>query len=205
MTKPLNQKPFLVGIAGGTGSGKTTLTRKIVRALGDGLVCVVVADDYYKDLSHLTPEQRSRINFDHPDALETALLLEHLEQLKQGSSVKKHVYDFSTHTRTSEYQIIEPRPIVLVDGILIFAVDEICRLFDLRIFVHEEAEVRLERRLRRDMQERGRTHDSVMQQYRQSVKPMHDQFVEPSRSAADILLMPGDSAVKIIDKLRQQI
>lgn len=186
-------KPFIVGIAGGTGSGKTTLALKLAGMLGTDMAALIDADAYYKDLSHLPLEQRHHINFDHPDALDTRLLIEHIQTLKQCRAVSKQLYDFAAHTRTPGTNTVNPRPIVLVDGMLIFAVDGLSRLFDLKVFVDEEADIRLLRRILRDSKERGRTIDMIADQYLRYVKPMHDQFVEPSKKRADIIIRGGDA------------
>jgi uridine kinase len=196
-------KPFIIGIAGGTGSGKTTLARKIAEMLGDELVSLIDADSYYKDLSHLPHNQRHQINFDHPDALDTRLLIGHLKKIKQGLSIKKHAYDFAAHTRSEKTITLDPKPITVVEGILIFAIEELCRLFNLRIFVDEDADIRLLRRIQRDIKERGRSIEMVAEQYLQNVKPMHDKFVEPSKKKADIVMRPNDNAEDIIKMIRE--
>ena len=196
-------KPFIIGIAGGTGSGKTTLAREIAEMLGDELVILIDADSYYKDLSHLPHNQRHQINFDHPDALDTRLLIGHLKKIKQGLSIKKHVYDFAAHTRSEKTITLDPKPITVVEGILIFAIEELCRLFNLRIFVDEDADIRLLRRIQRDIKERGRSIEMVAEQYLQNVKPMHDKFVEPSKKKADIVMRPNDNAEDIIKMIRE--
>lgn len=196
-------KPFIIGIAGGTGSGKTTLARKIAEMLGDELVSLIDADSYYKDLSHLPHNQRHQINFDHPDALDTRLLIGHLKKIKQGLSIKKHVYDFAAHTRSEKTITLDPKPITVVEGILIFAIEELCRFFNLRIFVDEDADIRLLRRIQRDVKERGRSIEMVAEQYLQNVKPMHDKFVEPSKKKADIVMRPNDNAEDIIKMIRE--
>lgn len=198
-------KPFMVGIAGGTGSGKTTLSGIIIKTLGNELVSLIDGDSYYGDLSYLPYHQRHQVNFDHPDALDTPLLIEHIKTLKQGLPVKKHLYDFAMHTRSEKTTIVEPKPIVVVEGILIFALDAVCRLFDLKIYLDEDADIRLLRRISRDTQERGRSLEMVAEQYLKNVKPMHERFVEPSKSKADIVLRHGDSPEDIIRLLRDQI
>lgn len=196
-----HKKPFIVGIAGGTGSGKTTLALSIARALGDAAVAVIDADAYYNDLAHLPLQHRHQINFDHPDALDTARLVEHIQSLRQGRAVRKNLYDFTTHTRCADTVVIEPKSIVVVEGMLVFALPELIGLFDLKIFVDEDADIRLLRRIMRDMQERGRTIEMIAAQYHSCVKPMHQQYVEPSKARADIILRQGGEA-EIIERLK---
>ena len=184
-------KPYIVGIAGGTGSGKTTLTQTLFDHLGTDQMACIAHDAYYRNFSHLPPDQRAQINFDHPDALETDLLAQHLQTLSQGNTTDIPTYDFSTHTRTSQTHAISPRPIIIVEGILILTQELLRQYLDLKIFVDAPADIRLIRRLNRDVSERGRTPESVTQQYLQTVRPMHDAFVEPTRQHAD-LIVPGD-------------
>jgi uridine kinase len=199
----MNQiKPFIVGIAGGTGSGKTTLAKKIAETLGNDTVTLIDADSYYRDLSHLSLHQRHQINFDHPDALDTPLLVDHIKTLKKGSPIKKHIYDFTIHTRTEETVTVAPKPVILVEGILIFALEDLCRLFDLKVFVDEDDDIRLLRRIQRDINERGRSIEMVAEQYLKNVRPMHERFVEPSKKAADIVTRSFDSAEDVIKLLR---
>lgn len=184
-------KPYIVGISGGTGSGKTTLAHALLNHLGSDCAVLIPHDAYYRDLSHLSPEDRARYNFDHPDALETALLVRHLDALKSGASVDVPVYDFNTHTRMPQPMRLERRSVVLVEGILILDDADLCQRLDLGIFVDAAPDVRLIRRLTRDVRERGRTPESVFQQYLDTVRAMHDAFVEPSRKRAD-LIVPGE-------------
>ena len=197
--------PFVVGISGGTGSGKTTLAKKIIDTVGDTHVSLLEADSYYADLSHVTPEKRHHINFDHPDALDVSLLVEHVTQLKEGRSIQKHIYDFKTHTRTHETITIDPKPVVVVEGILIFAVEDISRLLDLKVFIDVEADVRLLRRIIRDVRERGRSVESVAEQYLNIVRPMHAEFVEPSKMIADIVINNEASLDEIIERIKAEI
>jgi len=195
-------KPFLAGIAGGTGSGKTTFAGAIVAALGGSMVSVIDADSYYRDLAHLPIENRNHVNFDHPDALDAALLAEHIEAVKGGRPFVKQLYDFTTHTWTDATVTVPPRPVVIVEGMLIFAIESVCRLFDLKIFMDTEKDIRLLRRILRDIEDRGRSIEMIARQYTQHVKPMHDQFVEPSKKMADIIIrQPGEEAA-VIEKLR---
>lgn len=177
----------LVGIAGGTGSGKTTLAKKLNQHFGDGAV-LLSQDCYYKDLSHLSLEERESVNFDHPASIDFTLFKEHLLELKKGRSVLIPQYDFTTHTRTDQMEILDSAPIILVEGILLFAVPEVRELFDLKIFIDTDDDIRLMRRLERDLQERGRDFDSVKKQYLATVKPMHQKYVEPTKSQADVVI-----------------
>lgn len=181
----------IVGVAGGTGSGKTTIARTIYEQLGPDKVAYIPHDAYYHDLSHLPPEERARRNFDHPDSLDTALLVEHLKQLKEGKAVNIPVYDFATHTRRPETRRVEPRPIIVVEGILVFVEPELRDLMDIKIFVDTDPDIRFIRRLVRDIRERGRTMDSVIRQYLETVRIMHLEFVEPSKRYADIIIPEG--------------
>ena len=184
-------KPFLIGIAGGTGSGKTTVARRIYESLHLDAAVFIDQDAYYRELGHLPLAERQRMNFDHPDSLDNDLLLEHLRALLAGRAIQKPVYDFTRHTRAAQRVHVEPRDIVLVDGILLFVDPRLRELFDLKIFVDTEADVRFIRRLRRDLEQRGRSLDSVIEQYLSTVRPMHFEFVEPSKRYADVILPRG--------------
>jgi uridine kinase len=184
-------KPFVIGIAGGTGSGKTTVARRIYESLHLDSAVFLDQDSYYKDLGHLPLEERKKLNFDHPESLDNELLADHLEQLVQRLPVQKPVYDFAAHTRTTEHLRVEPRDVILVEGILLFVEPRLRELFDLKIFVDTEADVRFIRRLKRDLELRGRTIDSVIEQYLTTVRPMHFEFVEPSKRYADVILPRG--------------
>lgn len=184
-------QPIIFGVAGGTGSGKTTVAQRILELVGADKVAFVPHDAYYRDLSHLSPDERKGFNFDHPDALETPLMVQHVKQLRAGRSIDIPVYDFKTHTRTTKTIHIEPAPIILVEGILILAEPELRKLCNVRLFVDTDADIRLIRRLRRDIQERGRTAESVIDQYLATVRPMHMEFVEPSKRHADIIIPEG--------------
>jgi len=183
--------PLIIGIAGGTGSGKTTLAQNLVEMVPSGRAVVIEHDWYYRDRSHLTPAQRAAVNFDEPDALENDLLVDHLTALKQGNPVSCPQYDFSSHTRGAASRRVEPCSIVVVEGILLFAVPALRDLFDLRLFVDTDDDIRLLRRLRRDMNERGRDLDSVEAQYHGSVRPMHALHVVPSRRHAHLIVPEG--------------
>ena len=184
-------KPLVIGVAGGSGSGKTTVARRILERVGAEHIAYLPHDAYYKDLSHLPPEERRTFNFDHPDSLDTYLLLEHLAQLRIGQAVEIPVYDFATYTRKAETQHIAPAPIVLVEGILIFAEPALRDALDVRLFVDTDADLRFIRRLRRDVYERGRTVNSIIEQYLHTVRPMHLEFVEPSKRYADVIIPQG--------------
>lgn len=184
-------RPILIGVAGGSGSGKTTVVRRIVDAIGREDVAVLHHDSYYRDAAHLPPAERAAINYDHPDALETDLLIRHLEQLLAGRPAEVPVYDFERHVRRPETMETEPRPVIILDGILILWDARLRDLMSVKVFVDADADVRLGRRLRRDMEERGRSADSVLTQYMSSVRPMHLEFVEPSKRYADVIIPRG--------------
>jgi len=182
---------FVIGIAGGTGSGKTMVAQRILDSVGQTHVALLHQDAYYKDRSHIPIEERDKINFDHPEALDNQLLVEHLILLKSRKPVARPVYDFSQHIRLSEPEIIEPRDVVILEGILIFVDAAIRELLDLKIFVDTHDDTRFIRRLKRDIAERGRSVESVIEQYEKTVKPMHLEFVEPSKKYVDIILPEG--------------
>jgi uridine kinase len=186
-----SKSPFIIGVCGGSGSGKTTVSRRIQEAVSLEHIAYMQHDNYYRDQGHLAREERARTNYDHPDSLETELLVQHLLALKAGQSIEMPLYDFTQDTRSSETQRIDPAPVILVEGILIFVEKELRDLMDVRIFVDTDADVRLIRRLRRDIAERGRTLDSVVQRYMATVRPMHMEFVEPSKRYADIIVPRG--------------
>jgi uridine kinase len=184
-------KPIVIGVAGGTGSGKTTIANKILHRVGAEHVAYIPHDAYYRELGHLPPEERARINFDHPDSLETSLLVEHLKMLRSGQVIEIPIYDFTKHMRTKETHRVEPAPVILVEGILIFVEPELRALLDVKLYVDTDADVRFIRRLRRDIQERGRSVESVCEQYLTTVRPMHQEFVEPSKRHADVIIPEG--------------
>ena len=184
-------RPIVIGVAGGTGSGKTTVANQILQRVGAEHITYIPHDAYYRDLSHLPPRQRDQVNYDHPDALETGLLIEHLKELRAGRAVEIPVYDFTTHTRAQHTRRVEPAPVILVEGILVFAEPELRKLFDVRLYVDTDADVRFIRRLRRDMEERGRSAESVCEQYLSTVRPMHLEFVEPSKRYANVIIPEG--------------
>jgi len=196
--------PYVIGIAGGSGSGKTSVTRKIMTALGEDLVLVLQHDWYYRDLSSHGGMKPDDINFDHPDALESELLVSHLRDLRNGKSVDAPQYDFSTHSRRGSRTLVS-RPVILLDGILILAHEGLRRELDLKVFVDTAPDERLLRRIRRDLAERGRSLDSVVHQYETTVRPMHEQFVEPSKVWADIIIPRGGENAVAIDLVIQKI
>ncbi len=183
--------PIVIGVAGGTGSGKTTVAHEILRRVGAEHVAYIPHDAYYRDLSHLPFEERVRVNFDHPDALETELLIEHLYALRAGQAVEIPVYDFTTHARTKETRRVGPAPVILVEGILVFTEPALRALLDVKLYVDTDADVRFIRRLRRDIEDRGRSVESVCEQYLSTVRPMHMEFVEPSKRYADVIIPEG--------------
>jgi uridine kinase len=188
-------KPFVIGIAGGTGSGKTTVARRIYESLHLDSAVFLDQDSYYRDLAHLPLKERRQLNFDHPDALDNELLVQHLRALVERRPIAKPTYDFIAHTRADATISVEPRDIVLVEGILLFVEPRLRDLFDLKIFVDAEADVRFIRRLRRDIEVRGRSLESVIEQYLSTVRPMHFEFVEPSKRWADVILPRGGNNV----------
>jgi len=183
--------PLVIAIAGGSGSGKTTVANVILNRVGAHRIAYLPHDAYYRDLSDLPATQRAPINFDHPDSLESNLLIEHIKQLKNWQPIDLPIYDFTHHTRTAESVLIEPQGVILVEGILILAEPALRALFDVKIFVDTDADVRFIRRLERDINERGRTTESVIQQYITTVRPMHLEFVEPSKRYADVIIPEG--------------
>ncbi len=184
-------KPIVVGVAGGTGSGKTTISNTILARVGRDRVAYIQHDSYYRDLSGLPLEERRKCNFDHPDALEDDLLLAHLQRLLDGFPVCVPIYDFSNYVRKRETRRVDPRPAILVEGILVFTNPRLRALMDIKIYVDADADVRLIRRLRRDVEERGRSLSSVLGQYMETVRPMHLEFVEPSKRYADVIVPEG--------------
>jgi uridine kinase len=189
--QPNLHTPIVIAIAGGSGSGKTTVANGILQRVGTDRIAYLPHDAYYRDLGNLPPVQRAQINFDHPDSLETGLLIQHIEQLKNWQSIELPVYDFTHHTRTLQSIHIEPQHVIMVEGILIFAEPELRKLFDVKIFVDTDSDIRFIRRLERDIAERGRTTENVVKQYLNTVRPMHLEFVEPSKRYADIIIPQG--------------
>lgn len=183
--------PLVIGLAGGTGSGKTTVANVILQRVGAHRIAYVPHDAYYRNFSDLPRAQRDRINWDHPNSLDTDLMIQHVQALKAGRAVDLPVYDFTTHSRTAQTVRVEPQPIIIVEGILIFADARLRNLFDVKIFVDTDPDIRFIRRLQRDIAERGRTAESVIQQYLDTVRPMHLEFVEPSKRYADVVIPEG--------------
>lgn len=198
------KKPILIGIAGGTGSGKTTLVNKLKAVVGDEVV-TLTHDYYYKSNADKTLEERKKMNYDHPNAFDTDMMVKHLKRLQENKSIQHPVYDFVEHTRLSEHVLIEPKKVVIVEGILIFENKELRELLDMKIFVDADADVRIIRRLVRDVKERGRSMDSVIEQYLNTVKVMHEEFVEPSKRHADIIVPRGGYNLVAISMIRDRI
>jgi uridine kinase len=192
---------LVVGIAGATGSGKTTVAKRLIEALPRGSAALVQHDSYYRDREDLSYEQRCELNFDHPDSLETPLMVEHLQQLRAGKAARVPIYDFTSHRRLADTQRLEPAAVVVVEGILVLADPELRSMLDIKVFVDTDADIRVFRRIRRDIEQRGRSFDSVRRQYYSTVRPMHVQFVEPSKRWADIILPEGGRNQVALDLL----
>ncbi len=195
---------MIIGICGGTGSGKTTIARAIVEAVGEQNVVLVEQDSYYRNLADMPLDDRHHANFDHPDAIDSDLLVNHIKRLKLGQPIEIPIYDMVTHTRSDRVEVIEPRPVVLVEGILIFSEPRILELLDVRVFVDTPDDIRLLRRLRRDINERGRTFERTLDQYEKTIRPMHFEFVEPSKRFADVIIPEGgqtDTSIKMLCSL----
>jgi uridine kinase len=184
-------KPIIIGVAGGTASGKTTVSEAILERVGRDQIAYLKHGSYYRDLGHLRIEERVRLNFDHPDALETELLVEHLRRLQAGESIEVPEYDFATYTRTGRTRHVEPQGVILVEGILIFVDRQLREMMDVKLYVDTDADLRLIRRMQRDICERRRTLESVIRQYLETVRPMHLEFVEPSKRYADVIIPEG--------------
>ena len=195
---------LVIGIAGGTGSGKTTLMKNIVERFG-GDVTVLSHDNYYRRLDHLPMEERVKVNYDEPAALETELMVRHLDALRNGFEIDCPVYDFTNHNRSDETLRIVPRKVIIVEGILIFADEALRNLMDIRIFVDTDADIRICRRIKRDVNKRGRSLESVIEQYRNTVKPMHEKYVEPSKKYADIVVPEGGKNLVALDMILGRI
>ena len=197
--------PILIGIAGGTGSGKSTLVKEIAAEFKDDSVCMLSHDYYYKAHDDMPFEQRCKLNYDHPNAYDTDMMVEHLQLLKQGLTIHRPVYDFSDHNRAREVVEVTPAKVIIVEGILIFADESLRNLFDIKLFVDTDADVRILRRILRDVEERGRTLESVVTQYLTTVKPMHEQFVEPSKKYADIIIPEGGHNLVALDMIMERV
>ena len=198
---PMSRTPVVIGVAGGSGSGKTTVVRRIVDSLGDDHVSVLEHDRYYRDRSELRFEERATLNYDHPDALETDLLVRHVEALRSGTAIAVPVYDFTRYARRPVTETVPPRKAIIIEGILIYTDAELRRLMDIKVFVDTDADTRFIRRLQRDVKERGRSMDSVIEQYQNTVKPMHLEFVEPSKRYADVIIPVGGQNAVAVDLL----
>lgn len=192
---------MIIGICGGTGSGKTTIARSIVEAVGAENVVLVEQDSYYRNLSDMPLDERHQANFDHPDSLDSDMLVNHILRLKQGLAIEMPLYDFATHTRSDKFETIEPKPVVIVEGILIFAEPRVLDLLDVRVFVDTPDDIRLMRRLRRDITERGRTFERTLEQYERTIRPMHHEFVDPSKRYADIIIPEGSQTGVTVEVL----
>ncbi|HEX6159537.1 MAG TPA: uridine kinase [Thermoanaerobaculia bacterium] len=197
--------PVIIGIAGGTGSGKTTVARAIYDHVGRDRIEWISHDSYYRNFDALSPEERTRINFDHPDSLETELLVRHLDVLAKGSSVQVPVYDFATHSRKPDTHNVEPRRVIIVEGILVLAEPELRKRIDIKLYVDTPADLRFLRRLVRDIQSRGRTLESVVEQYMSTVRPMHEEFVEPSKRYADLIIPEGGENRVALDAIISRV
>jgi uridine kinase len=200
----MNNGILVIGIAGGTGSGKTTLMKNIIEQF-EGMVTVLSHDNYYKRHDDLTYEQRCKLNYDEPAALETDLMARHLDRLRHGEAIDCPVYDFTVHNRSDETIRVVPQPVIIVEGILIFENEPLRDLMDIRIFVDTDADIRLCRRIKRDVNKRGRTLESVLTQYQQTVKPMHEKYVEPSKRFADIVVPEGGKNMVALDMIMNRI
>lgn len=197
-------KAIIIGIAGGTGSGKTTMIKKIKNEFNEE-ISILSHDFYYKENSHLSFEERVELNYDHPNSFDTDLMIAHIKELKKGISIQRPVYDFVIHNRTAETVAVNPAKVVIVEGILIFENKELLDLFDIKVFIDTDADVRIIRRILRDVQERGRSLESVINQYLTTVKLMHEQFVEPSKRNADIIIPEGGYNVVALQMLNDRI
>lgn len=196
---------IIIGIAGGTGSGKTTVVKKIMSVIPQGHVAVLGQDSYYCDNSHMSFEERQKINYDHPRAIDFDLLIQHIKDLKAGKQIHEPVYSYITHSRTEDYKVVHPKDVIIVEGILVFTNEELRDLCDIKIFVHADADERLIRRMRRDISERGRDINEVLARYETMLKPMHNQFIEPTMKYADIIVPVGGDNHVAIDVLASMI
>ncbi|WP_180131293.1 uridine kinase [Rhodoferax sp. BLA1] len=195
-----NHKPFVIGVAGGSGSGKSTVTRQVLASVGPDMATVLYQDDYYLDQTEMSPEERRKTNYDHPDAFDWPLMMQHLQALRRGEPIEMPTYDFTAHNRASQTITLQPAPVIVVEGLFALYDADLRKMMSLKIFVDTAPDVRFIRRLQRDMAERGRTAESVINQYMATVRPMHKQFIEPTKRRADVILPHGanDPAVDII-------
>ena len=195
-----NNKPFVIGVAGGSGSGKSTVTREVLASIGPELVAVVMQDDYYLDQTHMSPDERYKTNYDHPDAFDWPLMMAHVQALRRGEAIEMPEYDFSLHNRSSKTITVKPAPVIVIEGLFALYDADLRKMMSLKIFVDTAPDVRFIRRLQRDIAERGRSTDSVIKQYLDTVRPMHKQFIEPTKRRADVILPHGANgpAVDII-------
>jgi uridine kinase len=195
-----NNKPFVIGVAGGSGSGKSTVTREVLASIGPELVTVVIQDDYYCDQTHMSPEDRRKTNYDHPDAFDWPLMVQHVQALRRGESIEMPTYDFAADNRASKTITIKPAPVIVIEGLFALFDADLRKMMSLKVFVDTAADVRFIRRLQRDMAERSRSAESVINQYLETVRPMHKQFIEPTKRYADVILPHGANgpAVDII-------
>ena len=195
-----NNQPFVIGVAGGSGSGKSTVTRQVLASIGPGMTAVLIQDDYYCDQSHLSPEERRKTNYDHPDAFDWPLMVQHVQALRRGEAIEMPTYDFSMDNRSSKTVTVKPAPVIVIEGLFALFDADLRKMMSLKIFVDTAADVRFIRRLQRDIAERGRSTENVIQQYLDTVRPMHKQFIEPTKRNADVILPHGANgpAVDII-------
>ncbi|MBU8905544.1 uridine kinase [Desertibacillus haloalkaliphilus] len=198
-------KPIIIGVAGGTGSGKTTVAKEIFQNFNDQSIVLIEQDAYYKDQSHLTMDERVKTNYDHPLAFDNDLLIEQLEQLLAGQTIEKPVYDYEQHTRSEQVTVIEPKDVIILEGILILEDERLRELMDIKLFVDTDADIRIIRRLARDISERGRTLESVIDQYTSVVRPMHLRFIEPTKRYADVIIPEGGQNRVAIDLMVTKI
>lgn len=201
----MNRKPVVIGVAGGSGSGKTSVTKAIYESFKGHSILMIEQDYYYKDQSHLPMEERLKTNYDHPLAFDNDLLIEHIEQLLRYESIDKPVYDYAVHTRSSEIIHVEPKDVIILEGILILEDERLRDLMDMKLYVDTDADLRIIRRLLRDIKERGRSMDSVIEQYVSVVRPMHNQFIEPTKRYADIIIPEGGHNHVAIDLMVTKI
>lgn len=196
---------IIIGIAGGTGSGKTTVVKRIANVVPEENVAILMQDSYYNDNTHLSFEDRTKINYDHPNSIDFDLLLEHINKLKSRKPIEQPIYSYTTHSRTGDYTVIHPKEILIVEGILIFTSEALRKMCDIKIFVHTDSDLRLIRRIKRDINERGRDLEEVLNRYENTLKPMHNQFIEPTMKYADLIIPVGGENKVAIDILTSMI